>query len=102
MATVMVVASALGALTGSTSSSTWFTTASASARPTNTTNAYILLPPSRRTARRSFQFDLVRDPWLQDGESFFRRNALALGRSDLMDVDPALVKACQRGEPGAL
>src|SRR5919107_4982970 len=102
MATVMVVVSALGALTGSTSSSTWLTTASASARPTNTTNAYILLPPLRRTARRSPQFDQAYDAWLQPRRTFFSRNVSALGRSDLMNVDPALVKACQRGDPGAL
>src|SRR4051812_15784882 len=102
MPTVMVVASALGALTGSTSSSTCATTASASARPTNTTNAYILLPPLRRTARRSPQFDRGRQAWLQVAIDFFRRNVTTLGRSDLMDVDPTLVKACQRGEPGAL
>src|SRR5689334_4473340 len=41
MPTDSVVVSAFGALTGSTSSSTSPITASASARPTNTTNAYI-------------------------------------------------------------
>src|SRR3954452_5099066 len=57
-ATVTVVVRARGALMGSTSSSTSPTTASASARPTNTTNAYIFVPPSRRAARRSHQVRL--------------------------------------------
>src|SRR4051794_26856961 len=73
-ATVMVVVSAFGALTGSTSSSTCATTASARASPTNTTNAYIsscLL--RRRTARRSPQFDPPYDPWLQITGGFFFR-----------------------------
>src|SRR5436309_3562829 len=56
--TVTVVVRARGALMGSTSSSTSLTTASASARPTNTTNAYIFVPPSRRAARRSHQVRL--------------------------------------------
>src|SRR3954451_9999988 len=69
--TVMVVDRAFGALTGSTSSSTWPTTARASARPTNTTNAYIFVPPLRRTARRSPWFDPEGDAWLQDEANFF-------------------------------
>src|SRR5579884_1510213 len=44
--TAIVVPSALGALTGSTSSSTSPTTASARAKATKTTNAYMFLPPS--------------------------------------------------------
>src|SRR3954469_12099933 len=70
-ATVAVVVSAFGALTGRTSSSTSQVTASASARPTNTTNAYILLPPLRRTARRSPQFDYTYDAWLQAVGNYF-------------------------------
>src|SRR5947199_8894916 len=79
-ATVAVVVSAFGALTGRISSSTSQVTASASAKPTNTTNAYILLPPLRRTARRSPQFDYAYDPWLQP-----RRNYLRTGRSNHPD-----------------
>src|SRR3954451_16130476 len=85
MATVMVVVSALGALTGRTSSSTWLTTASASARPTNTTNAYIFVPPSRRTARRSQQFDHRREPWLPNQGIDFSVTLGLRGRSDLSD-----------------
>src|SRR5436305_11040741 len=79
-ATVAVVVSAFGALTGRISSSTSQVTASASARPTNTTNAYILLPPLRRTARRSPQFDQTYDAWLQ-----VRRNFFCRGRSNHAD-----------------
>src|SRR5436190_16461180 len=67
---------------GRISSSTPLTTASASARPTNTTNAYILFPPLRRTARRSPLFDSAYDPWLPKDVTFFgdRRSVLADGR----------------------
>src|SRR4051794_20991643 len=83
--TVMVVDRAFGALTGRTSSSTWLTTASASARPTNTTNAYIFVPPLRRTARRSQQFDHQREPWLPNPGIDFSVTLGPRGRSDLSD-----------------
>src|SRR5947207_4124817 len=95
----MVVDSARGALMGRTSSSTPLTTASASARPTNTTNAYIRVSSLcdarraahlRSTARRTLGYRFV--------VTFFSGGGLF----SRMDVDPALVTACQRGEPGAL
>src|SRR3954452_12594234 len=83
---------------GSTSSSTPLTTASARARPTNTTNAYIC---GSSFAAHGAPLTLVRPRLgrlVTGGRNFFLER-----RSDLsMDVDPALVKACQRGEPGAL
>src|SRR3954466_4889418 len=95
---------------GSTSSSTSPTTASASARPTNTTNAYIFVPPSRRAARRSHQVRLqVRPLVTAVGKiflcTFFERcvtSGRVGGRTSRMYVDPALVRACQKGEAGAL
>src|SRR5947209_20497827 len=88
MPTVTVVESARGNLTGSTSWSTSPTTASASARPTNTTNAYIfcLLCGARRAAHA--KFDFAYDAWLQHSENFFRaaRNGDVRGRSNQTDA----------------
>src|SRR3954454_24479631 len=108
--TVTVVVRARGALMGSTSSSTSPTTASASARPTNTTNAYISFPPSRRAARRSHQVRLQVRPLVTGVPKIFlgpvhaRRvtSGRVGGRTSRMYVEPALVRACQKGEAGAL
>src|SRR3954452_11100479 len=104
--TVTVVVRARGALMGSTSSSTSPTTASASARPTNTTNAYIFVPPSRRAARRSHQVRLQVRPLVTAVRhiSFGRcvTSGRVGGRTSRMYVDPALVRACQKGEASAL
>src|SRR3954454_12062222 len=113
--TVTVVVRARGALMGSTSSSTSPTTASASARPTNTTNAYIFVPPSRRAARRSHQVRLQVRPLVTAVRQYFLRgffdrcffglgvtSGRVGGRTSRMYVDPALVRACQKGEAGAL
>src|SRR3954454_17807717 len=91
---------------GSTSSSTSLTTASASARPTSTTNSYIFVPPSRRAPRRSHQVRLqVRRLVTAARQDFFCpgvTSARVGGRTSRMYVDPALVRACQKGEAGAL
>src|SRR5947209_18144977 len=104
-ATVTVVVRARGALMGSTSSSTSPTTASASARPTNTTNAYIFVPPSRRAARRSHQVRLRVRRLVTARRKKFSAGVTSGptgGRRSRMYVDPALVRACQKGEAGAL
>src|SRR5438270_4740242 len=90
---------------GSTSSSTSLTTASASARPTNTTNAYIFVPPSRRAARRSHQVRLRVRPLVTARRKFFSSGVTSRatgGRTRRMYVEPTLVRACQKGEAGAL
>src|SRR6185437_15214088 len=95
--TVTVVVSAFGALTGSTSSRTPPTTASARARPTNTTNAYIgSLLLRDASARRFTGFDSRDEPWLQVESKNFEltSNQRCRGRSNPLDVDPALVRAC--------